>query len=265
MGAVSVWDRRTGTQICQLPERATTDHRPAFSLDGKSILLHPDSDERWFGWFDAASGQPLRKFEAQDYGVTVWHSVFLSADKRTIIARSLTAADGMLRNFNTLFFWDAATGRHLGKVQVGPVLNYRHLLAFSPDGKSIAVPGQRNIYLLDIASRSVVATLQGHENEITCMAFSPDGRFLLTGSQDKTAVLWDVATGKIVHVLKGHPDAVLGLAFSPTGTHMATQSTDHIIRIWPVDLLPLFQKRLQRNFFPNERQRYELPETQSTR
>jgi len=64
--------------------------------------------------------------------------------------------------------------------------------------------------------------LTEHERWITCLAFSPDGTRLATGSDDKTARIWDTSTGESLAVLNGHEGLVSGLAFSPDGTRLAT-------------------------------------------
>ena len=64
-------------------------------------------------------------------------------------------------------------------------------------------------------------------------AFSPDGKRIVTASQDKTARIWDAATGKpIGEPLKGHEDAVMSAAFSPDGKRIVTASQDKTARIW---------------------------------
>jgi WD40 repeat protein len=72
----------------------------------------------------------------------------------------------------------------------------------------------------------------GHGSSIKSVAFSPDERFVLTGSADKTAKLWDVQTGLEIRVFKGHTGDVNSVAFSADGRAVLTASDDHTAKLW---------------------------------
>jgi WD40 repeat protein len=76
--------------------------------------------------------------------------------------------------------------------------------------------------LMPATTRGLVTTLQGHESAVACVAFSPDGTTLASGSLDATVRLWDVTTGGTLTTRYGHPDQVNTVAFSPDGTLLAS-------------------------------------------
>ncbi|MBA3954497.1 WD40 repeat domain-containing protein [Candidatus Dependentiae bacterium] len=78
--------------------------------------------------------------------------------------------------------------------------------------------------------------LIGHTEGVTSVAFSPDGKYALTGSADNTARLWNVNTLK-PQELRGHTGWVTSVAFSPDGKHALTGSFDHTVRLWNVNTL----------------------------
>jgi WD40 repeat protein/tRNA A-37 threonylcarbamoyl transferase component Bud32 len=158
--------------------------------------------------------------------------------------------------------------------------------ASSPDGKLVAriilesqgynSPRSRGyagktVEIREVATGRILQTLMGHTADITCMAFSPDGRRLATASYDKTIKLWDVLNGLNVFTLRGHTAGVISLAFSPDGYRLASGSMDFTARIWdaaplPPDTLRLHEagyRRKQRRFAEqrdpqDERQRAEI-------
>ena len=64
------------------------------------------------------------------------------------------------------------------------------------------------------------------------MAFSPDGRRIVSGSDDKTVKVWDAATGQETLTLKGHTGEVHSVAFSPDGRRIVSGSYDGTVKVW---------------------------------
>lgn len=73
--------------------------------------------------------------------------------------------------------------------------------------------------------------LEGHQEAITSVSFSPDRQRLATASRDGTAKVWN-RQGKELATLKGHQGAVYGVSFSPDGQRLATASQDRTIALW---------------------------------
>jgi WD40 repeat protein len=89
-------------------------------------------------------------------------------------------------------------------------------------------------YCLKRLCHADLLTLRGHTAAVSAVAFSLDGRFLASGSHDRTVRVWEVAGGRLVSTLRGHAHVVYGLAFSPAGGRLATASWDGTVKVWNV-------------------------------
>jgi serine/threonine protein kinase len=78
-------------------------------------------------------------------------------------------------------------------------------------------------------------TLSGHSGGVRCLAMSPDGTVLASGSSDKTIKLWRWQTGEEILTLDSHQSGVLALAFSADGTMLASGSGDKTVKLWQVE------------------------------
>src|SRR6516162_4943192 len=99
---------------------------------------------------------------------------------------------------------------------------------------SLSVGCRGRVTPSDVATGKERATLKGHTEVVTSVAYSPDGKTLASGSRDKTIKLWEVATGKEQATLKGHTGEVWSVAYSPDGKTLASGSWDATIKLWDV-------------------------------
>ncbi|KAJ6564303.1 WD40-repeat-containing domain protein, partial [Mycena capillaripes] len=78
--------------------------------------------------------------------------------------------------------------------------------------------------------------LEGHTNWVTSVAFSPDGKRIVSGSYDHTVRIWDAETGAALREpLEGHTNSVTSVAFSPDGNRIVSGSYDATVRIWDAE------------------------------
>jgi WD40 repeat protein len=117
-------------------------------------------------------------------------------------------------------------------------------MALSPDQHWLAVagwltPGQikdhGDIRLYDFATGQLQALLKGQHRSINMLAFSPDSRWLISGSFDPNAIIWDVRAHRQLHPpLKGHTANVFRVGFTSDGKRTVTASWDKTLRLWNV-------------------------------
>lgn len=109
---------------------------------------------------------------------------------------------------------------------------------FSPDGRQIVAANSdysfeaRSAFLFELPSGRVAAELRGHRDGVTQAAFSPDGAFVATGSEDNSVRIWNAHTGLPVGAEMLHEGKIVRLTFSPDGSMVATVSQGHTARVW---------------------------------
>ncbi|MEM1250959.1 MAG: AAA-like domain-containing protein [Cyanobacteria bacterium P01_H01_bin.21] len=146
---------------------------------------------------------------------------------------------------NTIKLWDATSGELLNELNDHQAPVYG--LAFSPNGRLLASTSDDQTIKLwrlnrDGSSRqnsnnTQPITLEGHQDRVWHVAFSPDGRQLASTSLDNTIKLW-TSSGTLVSTLRGHDAGVWGVAFSPDGEVLASSSDDATVRLWRLDKIP---------------------------
>ncbi|MBI1307960.1 MAG: hypothetical protein GC181_15255 [Bacteroidetes bacterium] len=87
-----------------------------------------------------------------------------------------------------------------------------------------------------------IKDLEGHTDYVNAIAYSNDNKYLVTGSNDKTAIVWDVLTGKVKHVLKGHDWKIVSVDISADSKYAVTGSIDGKVIIWNLETGELIKK-----------------------
>ncbi|KAG9397597.1 Serine/threonine-protein kinase [Carpediemonas membranifera] len=178
-----------------------------------------------------------------ELALEVWNSRFTVDMEGVVCIRTLTGHEGAVNGVatspdgsivtasydGTVKQWDATTSQCIR------TMKYRwHVwcVAISPDGSTIASGGDKGIKLWDTTAGWRTKTLSGHTDTVRCLAFSSDGRTLVSGSEDSTAKVWDVETEQCRQTLTGHSKAVYGVAISIDGSTIHTGSQDRKAKQW---------------------------------
>jgi WD40 repeat protein len=203
----------------------------AFSPDGDSIAaaLAAEDGQGGVQILDALTGKLKRAFAPHDGPV----GELAFSPRGDLIASACSAR-------NEIKLWDPATGdvRHTFRMREASAL------AFSSDGKLLAGGGDVNqtggaerapIEIWNVHSGKEEFSLPGPASPIKSLAFSPDGKKLVSGGgylKQGEVKVWDLAQRKEAVDFKGHSSSVFTVAFSPDGRRVASGDYDHKVLLW---------------------------------
>ncbi|KAG2745943.1 WD40 repeat-like protein [Suillus brevipes Sb2] len=234
-GSLRVWNVKSGKQIGD-------DWRDGDSAV-YSIALSPDGKKVVSGSFDGAvrlwdidTCKVVKKWTGHTGRVG---SVCWSRDGWRVLSGS---SGGTARQ------WEVESGETmpepieniLASIETGHASVY--VAAYSPDRTLIATGGwdgrddyECSIKIWDAKTGKLVATLKGHTKEVLCLAWTKDGKTLISGSYDSSIRTWNTTNWKQTAVLDEHNHAVRAIAISPNGSILASASDDETTRLWNLD------------------------------
>jgi WD40 repeat protein len=201
------------------------------SLDGRTAwtAIRGGGSRLW----QVATGEPAGPVVVQP--VAEWSRVVGPDGVSPAVTHQAPAAAPEEQVFRLL---DLSTGRPLGEPLI-PVSRSSSALTrgrFSPDGRRWVAWGlpDHTVRLWDAATGAPRGSPLPHPRQVVSALFTPDGRVLMTASNDGGIRLWDAGTGRSLGEPLAHPDAFPHLAFSPDGQRALTGGAGNTTRLWDV-------------------------------
>ena len=222
---IRLWDKAEGKELRTLTGNANKIYAMGLSPDGSKLAVADDYST--INIWNASRNDPLKSVNTESghdvktiaSGSTGFSSIAFSPDSQSLAVGSIGGTE----------IFDSDTGTLRVKLEKAKVDYAGHPLAFTPDGKSIAVAGPDDFSLWDLQSASIVRTFGRYslENWLTrpmSIAVDQSGKYLAGGSTDGVTRLWDLNSGNEIRTLCVQKEPITSVAFSPDGKFLATSA-----------------------------------------
>jgi WD40 repeat protein len=228
-GTARLWETRSGKALGAPLKHPGAVLAVAFAPDNKSFLTGSadGTAQRWDVATTQAVGPPIRH-----QGAVV--AVAFRGDDKTIVTGTSSGK---------IALWEATTGKRVAAA-AWHAREEVTSMAFSRDGRAVVIAAGRSAKLWDVSTANPVGPGLPNLHWVYGVALSPDGKTVLTATDDFSVQLWDVETGKALGPPLPHAYWARAGAFSPDGTRVLTGGQDGTARLWQIGGAPVRVLRL---------------------
>ena len=214
-----LWELATGRPLRILDKH----QRPivAAAIDRRGRAAITGSEDNTAIIWSIATGRPLHVLSGHTLPV---QAVAFSPDGQTVTTASRERK----------IVWASATGRQISMMPSDDPFCSNDI-DLTPDGKYRILATWFDLYLLDTANGRRRHRLEGHSDRPRAATFGPSGRLAISGSDDKTAIIWDVEERVAARVLRSLSEQVASVAISNDGRTAIAGSWDHSGTIWDLE------------------------------
>jgi WD40 repeat protein len=225
-----VWKLETGAVLSRFAGHAGFPVEVCVSPDGGKVLS-ADVDQQTKAWLTRTGekifdlSQPISFEDDMDFSM---NALAITPDGAKALGGS---------NSGDLMIWDFVTGEELGRKKHPDPVN---ALAVTPDSKKVVVAAANQITVWNLETQTEAARFEGHSGTIRALAISADGQTVISGSEDKTVIVWRLSeparskanTSAAGARRQGHAKSVTGVVVSHSLGRVITASRDESVKIW---------------------------------
>jgi WD40 repeat protein len=235
-----LWDIESGEPVYESNVFIHDNYSLAITPDGSQVISG-GSDNNVHFW-DLDTGQEIGTLTGHGGLVS---SVTVSQDGRRAFTGDWNGG---------IVLWDLASNIQLMNVKIHNIAVPWNTDDFPPvntvfmvDGRTgLSSAGDGTLVIWDLVNAGQIRRYDGHTTEVLAVAFTPDGKYILTGAgrlvisggpgDDNTMQMWELETGRLVRTFEGHTDSIMAIAVSPDGRRAMTGGgLDGTVKYWNLD------------------------------